>query len=305
MANGRTLPGVRMVSRLVFLFLPLLISAQGRIEEQRKYVPASELELPVKPFDVASLSFVPHETYRALDIYFHDTKGELVGAGLGLRLRKVVKGERPAEYVLQIKSEMTAPGAARMEEEERNLGIQAIEGVRLVDILDRIDRDKKISGLDQRLLSSWAERKELSSLAPFQELRRRGIRSRDLRPALMGESFRQRYHVVFDRSTTVSPLLLLADSEKDLAKVPPALKARPDWVWLMEASWDRSRFFLVEGTGPEFRIQELEVENKFRPREMGTKVMNQLELELMNRFQLRPGRESKFLRAYNHLKEEP
>lgn len=294
-----------MVRLLVFFFLPLLISAQGRIEEQRKYVPATPLELPAVPFDVASLSFVPHETYRALDIYFDDTRGALVGAGLGLRLRKVVKGERPAEYVLQIKSEMSAPGAARMEEEERNLGIQAIEGVRLLDIIDRIDREKKISGLDQRLLISWAERKELSSLAPFQELRRRGIRAKNLRPALMGESFRQRYHVVFDRAKTVSPLLLLADSEKDVAKVPAAVRARPDWVWLMEASWDRSRFVRVGGSGPEFRIQELEVENKFRPREMGTKIMNQLELELVNRFQLRPGRESKFLRAYNHLKEEP
>ncbi|MFP5457472.1 MAG: hypothetical protein ACLGG7_01965 [Bacteriovoracia bacterium] len=294
-----------MVTRLVLLFLPLLISAQGRIEEQRKYVPTNEIELPVRPFDVAGLSFVPHETYRALDIYFHDTRGSLVGSGLGLRLRKVVKGERPAEYVLQIKSEMSAPGAARMEEEERNLGIQSIEGVRLVDILDRIDRDKKISALDERLLVSWAERKEFSSLAPFQELRRRGIRSKNLRPAVMGESLRQRYHVVFDRSKTVSPLLLLADSEKDLAKVPTAVKARTDWVWLMEASWDRSRFFRVDGTGPEFRIQELEVENKFRPREVGTKVMNQLELELMQRFDLKPGRESKFLRAYNHLREEP
>src|SRR5690606_29644437 len=123
-----------------------------------------------------------------------------------------------------------------------------------------------------------------SSLAPFQELRRRKILAKELFPVVFGISIRQRYHILVDRKEKISELILLEDSEKNPLMVPAIFSARPHWIWLMEASWDESRFFNRKGLGQPLIIQELEIENKYRPREMGTKLMNQLEAHLIPKF---------------------
>jgi hypothetical protein len=238
------------------------------------------------------------------NIYFSDKDAQLIQRGLGVRLRKVWKGQHPPQYVLQIKTEMEMPGDPRVEEEDRDLVQQKIEGVSLISIIDRIAERKKISEIDRRLLSAWMERKAQSSMAPFQELRKRSVASKVLTPVVIGFSHRQRYHVLVDRKGEVSDLILLQDTEKNPLLIPPVFASHPHWIWLMEASWDESKFYAYDGLGEPFLIQELEIENKYRPREMGTKLMSRLEASLVPKFNFVLGRDSKFIRAYRHYKEQ-
>jgi hypothetical protein len=253
---------------------------------------------------VGDFRFYPHDLFYAFDIYFADKTERLSQAGLGVRLRKVQKGNLSPQYVLQLKTEMELPGAPRIEEEDRDLEQQKIEGVSLISIIDRIAESKKISELDQRLLNAWMERKALSSLAPFQELRRRSISAKELHPVVFGVSHRQRYHILVDRKEKVSQLILLENSNKNPLLIPAIFNSHPEWIWLMEASWDEANFYPLSGLGQPLTIQELEIENKYRPREMGTKLMNQLEASLIPQFNFVLGRESKFIRAYQHFKEQ-
>lgn len=293
-----------MVRIILFLGLCLIVSATNRIEEQRKYSPTTKIVFPKDRFSLGDFRLHPHDVYYATDIYFADKGERLIQAGLGLRLRKVQKGQQAAQYVLQLKTEMESPGSPRVEEEDRDLAQQKIEGVSIISIIDRISDSKKISDLDARLLNAWMERKSASSLAPFQELRRRKIPTKDLMPVLFGLSNRQRYHVLVDRKEKISELIMLQDSEKNPLLVPTVFSSNSQWIWLMEASWDDSQFYHHTGLGSSLSIQELEVENKYRPREMGTKLMNRLEAQLIPRFQFSLGRESKFIRAYKFFKEQ-
>lgn len=293
-----------MVRLIILICLILLVSATNRIEEQRKYSPTSTVKIPKETFLVSDFRFYPHDLYYAVDIYFADKNERLIQAGLGLRLRKVQKGQLNPQYVLQLKTEMDMPGSPRIEEEDRDLEQQKIEGVSIITIIDRIAESKKISDLDIRLLNSWMERKADSSLAPFQELRRRKISAKELMPVVFGLSHRQRYHILVDRREKVSDLILLQDSEKNPLLIPAIFNTHPHWIWLMEASWDESQFYRHTGVGQPLMIQELEIENKYRPREMGTKLMNKLEVNLIPRFNFILGQESKFIRAYKHFKEQ-
>lgn len=293
-----------MVKLIILLGLSLVISAKNRIEEQRKYSPTLSTEFPKERFLVGDFRFHPHDLYYAIDIYFADKNERLSQAGLGLRLRKVQKGKLEPQYVLQLKTEMELPGSPRIEEEDRDLVQQKIEGLSIISIIDRISESKKITELDTRLLNAWMERKTGSSLAPFQELRRRKISAKELYPVVFGLSNRQRYHVLVDRKEKISELIMLKDSEKNPLLVPAVFSSNSQWIWLMEASWDESRFYHQSGLGQPLIIQELEIENKYRPREMGTKLMNQLEAHLIPKFNFSLGRESKFIRAHKHFKEQ-
>jgi hypothetical protein len=290
-----------MVRILLFLLSLTVLAATNRVEEQRKYVVPADLPLPQESFLLGDFRFWPHDVYLAEDLYFDSPDGVLTQAGLGLRIRRVRKGTQPPAYVIQLKSEMEAPGAARIEEEERNLKEQGIAGVRIVDIIERYVAQRGVSAADSALLSQWLARKESSSLAPFQELRRRQIQTKDLAPVVLGYSHRQRYHILIDRNERVSPLLLLKDSEKNELMVPPAFRKNPSWVWLMEGSWDEARFIQASGGSEEFLIKELEIENKYRPREMGTLLLNKLESLLVSERGMAVGQESKFFRARKYF----
>ena len=292
-----------MVKLLILLpFCFLLLSATTRIEEQRKYVVPDDRPLPVEPFLVGDFRFYPHDVYLTEDLYFDSDDAVLLNSGLCLRIRRVRKGNASQQYVLQIKSEMEVPGAARLEEEDRDLLNQKIEGVRIVDMIEEIVAKRGASEKHIKLLTLWMGRKRLSSMAPFQELRRRQIDPTSLKPVVLGYSHRQRYHIIVDREERVSPLLLLKDSDKNAMLVPDRVKAHPSWIWLMEASWDQARFIKATGGAQEFVIQELEVENKYRPREMGTILINKLEKLLTTDMHMTPGRESKFFRARSFFK---
>lgn len=280
------------------------MAATNRVEEQRKYVVPVELPLPQETFLLGDFRFWPHDVYLAEDLYFDSPEGVLTQTGLGLRIRRVRKGTQPPAYVIQLKSEMQAPGAARIEEEERNLKEQSIAGVRIVDIIERYVAQRGVSAADSALLSQWLARKESSSLAPFQELRRRKLKTKGLAPVVLGYSQRQRYHILIDRNERVSPLLLLKDSEKNELMIPAAFRKHPTWVWLMEGSWDEARFIPAGGGHEEFLIKELEIENKYRPREMGTLLLNKLEALLVKERGLTAGKESKFFRARQYFLKE-
>lgn len=291
--------------KLAFLLLALLqIAATARVEEQRKYVVPPQQVLPTETFSVGDFRFWPHDVYLTEDIYFDSADGVLVNAGLGLRIRRVRKGTVAPQYVVQLKSEMEAPGAARIEEEDRDLAEQMIGKVRLLDLIERCVAQRRVSPEDALLLSQWMQRKESSSLAPFQELRRRGIQTKQLVPVVVGYSHRQRYHVVLDRDERISPLLLLKDSEKNELRVPAIFRQKPSWVWLMEASWDEARFIRATGGADSFEIKELEIENKYRPREMGTVLLDKLEALLIKDRGMVPGQESKFFRARQHFRKD-
>jgi len=289
----------------IFLLLTLFqIAATNRVEEQRKYVVPVDAPLPLKTFLLGDFRFWPHDVYLAEDLYFDSPEGTLVTAGLGLRIRRVRKGAQSPAYVIQLKSEMEAPGAARIEEEDRSLTEQSIAGVRIVDIVERYVAQRAVSAADSALLSQWLLRKESSSLAPFQELRRRRIKTTGLAPVVLGYSHRQRYHILIDRNERVSPLLLLKDSEKNELLVPRVFRENPPWVWLMEASWDEARFIPASGGEGVFEIKELEIENKYRPREMGTVLMDKLEALLLKDRGMVAGRESKFYRARQYFMKD-
>lgn len=293
-----------MVKFLFLSCLLTLIAATNRVEEQRKYVVPTEHLLPQKSFFLGDFRFWPHDVYLAEDLYFDSPDGTLIKAGLGLRIRRVRKGELPPAYVIQLKSEMEAPGAARIEEEERNLKEQMIGNVPLTDIIERYVAQRGVSAVDSALLSQWLVRKESSSLAPFQELRRRGIQTKGLVPVVLGFSHRQRYHILLDRNERVTPLLFLKDSEKNELMVPKIFRQNPGWVWLMEGSWDEARFISANGGTDEFLIKELEIENKYRPREMGTLLLNKLEDLLIKERGMTVGKESKFYRARQYFLKE-
>lgn len=281
-----------------------LISAANRVEEQRKYVVPADHPLPEKTFLLGDFRFWPHDVYLAEDLYFDSPDGVLVRSGLGLRIRRVRKGQHPPQYVIQLKSEMEIPGAARIEEEERNLHEQFIQGIALTDVIERYVAQRGVSARDSALLSAWLARKETSSLAPFQELRRRKISTQGIVPVVLGYSQRQRYHILLDRNERISPLLLLKDSEKNELMVPKIFREKTSWVWLMEGSWDEARFIEASGGTKEFVIKELEVENKYRPREMGTLLLNKLEALLVNERGMQVGKESKFFRARQYFLKE-
>ncbi|MBY0516504.1 MAG: hypothetical protein K2P81_06325 [Bacteriovoracaceae bacterium] len=291
-----------MVKILCLLMMGLLISA-NRIEEQRKYVIGDNLKLSDKQFSFGEFIFYPHDTYLAEDVYFDSSDSILVKSGLGLRIRRVRKGSLPPQYSIQLKSEMDAPGTARVEEEDKDLTIQFIDGVSIISIVEEMILKRQISKDQEEKLSKWIERKATSSLAPFQELRRRNVSCVGLRPVVVGYSKRQRFHVIYDKSIEVSSLLLLKESQKSLLLTPAIIRDHKDWVWLMEASWDESVFIDPHGDKREFLIKELEVENKYRPRERGTKLLDKLEQIMINDYKMKPGKESKFLRARLYFRE--
>jgi len=288
-------------SLLVLFLLPAALASAPRIEEQRKYALAPQSRWPQDNFRLDDYRFHRHDTYQAYDIYFSDPANELVGQGLGLRLRKVLKGQRPPEYVLQLKSEMDGAGGVRLEEESREIDDQRIEGRRLTGIIDAIAAARRALPEEERLLAAWMRRKMSSSLAPFQELRRRKLGGLELRPVVVGVSQRQRYHVYADRAAKVGPLMTLADSEKNPLLTPPIFRTNTDWVWLFEASYDNSLFYSLVAARAPYRIEEVELENKYRPRERGTQLLDRLEVLLVRELALRSETESKFLRAYKQL----
>ena len=76
-------------------------------------------------------------------------------------------------------------------------------------------------------------------------------------------------------------------------------------MWIMEASLDASVFKLAKkGSEGSFLISELELENKYRPREVGTRLLDEVEKLLAQAYPVKPGLASKFLQAVKHFDGE-
>src|SRR6185503_15964894 len=97
-------------------------------------------------------------------------------------------------------------------------------------------------------------------------------------PRAIGRQDRVRFHVFIDRRTAHGEHALLQSSDRTKDDVPESFRKDRARVWIMEASLDASVFKLAKkGSEGSFLISELELENKYRPREVGTRLLDEVE----------------------------
>lgn len=290
-----------MVIQLLLFFCISQAKEDFRIEEQRKYNFPKANGLTQKTQDIGPFTFFVHSIYATKDIYFDSADKLIQKNGLSLRFRQVTKPPAKPAYIFQVKSEMEKPGELRMEEEV-NLERHSQNGQPISFWMDQIIAQLPSKDEGARALVQWLTSKKKSYLPPFQALRRRQIFDfASLQPVFLGSSERQRFHVLVDRLKRPTPLIQVAHSEKKDQFIPAVFVQHPEWEWLMEASSDKSLFKPYLQPDAVFEINELEIENKYRPREVGTALMNELEKHLNLQLQAVPGLKSKFLQAAEHF----
>lgn len=273
----------------------LLFSASG-VEEQRKYNFSNDFQIPKNEFEIDSFKFTPHSLYKTDDIYFDTAEQSLRTQGYSFRLRRVEKKAGEFEYSVQLKSEMTSLNEIRQELEHKDLLTQKVDGQLLTPLIDQfIEKENRRTAIAP-LLSAWMLRKSTSSLAPFQKLRGLKISLTTIRPLVLGHSDRQRYYVS-TKSTTVK------NSKKNEFYIPEYFKNGKKGIWLMDASFDQSNFFDLVSQ-KKFALSELEIENKYRPRKVGTQQFNTLEALLIQKWQVKTGMASKYLQAVQHFEKD-
>lgn len=292
-------------SFLAMLFAVQLSIASTGVEEQRKYlVDPAQLSGDslnrIQPF-----VFHPHSQYITYDIYFDTPAWDIRNSSHSFRLRRVEKKKGKWEYSVQIKSEMTEASQIRMELEYKDLVSQKISGELLTDLINQFVADEAARANISAKLTKWMERKKESSLAPFQKLRDLNIDASKLRAAVWGRSIRQRYHVYTEKHSSLAKTYFIKQSEKNIFLVPDFFKAQKQLIWLMEASYDRAIFrdALTEKTD-EWTIHELEIENKYRPRKLGTLLLDDLEKKMQQVWQAKISTRSKYLSSSSHFHKD-
>jgi hypothetical protein len=196
-------------------------------------------------------------------------------------------------------------GQARVELEYKDLATQKIDNELLTDLINLYINDESTRPTVATKFTKWMSRKKESSLAPFQKLADLDIDSRQMRPVVWGHSVRQRFHVYVDKSSSVAKSFFIKHSEKNIFLVPEFFKKQPNLIWLMEASYDKAVFRdSLTSNSSEWLINELEIENKFRPRKLGTVLMNELENKIALVWKSKPSKESKYLSSSNYFHKE-
>lgn len=291
-----------MVKILVLLLFSLKAFSSTGIEEQRKYNFQPRFEMDSKDFNFGGFIFHPHSNYVTYDIYFDTAAGDVKNNFHSFRLRRVEKKKGTYEYSIQLKSEMQRPGETRTELEYKNMKFQAVNGVPLTNIIDNFIENPDLRKESSRMLNSWISNKMRSSLAPFQKLRSLNVQLNQLNPIAYGTSLRQRYYVIADQHGPIANEIRLKKSRKNSYRVPSYFKENLSLIWLMEASFDKSTFFNLSDQGPrEIKLVELELENKYRPRKVGTKLLSRIEEELKEKWGAKTGLASKYLQAMSYF----
>lgn len=292
--------------KLLFLFL-LNHAFSGSIEEQRKYsfapnTPETQIETLLAS-TVDGYSFYRHSRFQTHDIYLDTPDLTLKKAGYSFRLRRVEKNQNPYEYAIQFKREMTTFGSSRIEVEYKDFSKQFVQGEPVREVIDHLieSPQDKTNALK---ISKWIELKKSSSLPPFQTLRDLKFSQHSFAPKVLGYSVRARAHIYVDKKRTVDFKSTLKPSQKAQKFLDSYFKENPEKIWLMEASWDISNFQKVPADGATFRINELEIENKFRPRAKGTLMLDDLESKLIQKYKIKPQSNSKYSQAAEALLHE-
>jgi hypothetical protein len=283
---------------------PFLLASSG-VEEQRKYViDPSKLEGD-KLNLISPFVFHPHSQYITYDIYFDTPNWDIRRSSHSFRLRRVEKKKGKWEYSVQIKSEMSDAGQIRMELEYKDFSKQKVDNIPLTDLIDQFITDELARSDISKKLSQWMLRKKDSSLPPFQKLRDLSIDSAQMRSIVWGHSVRQRYHIYIDKNSVLAKSYFIKNSEKNIFLVPPFFKTNPQSIWLMEASYDRAVFKdALTGQKDEWVIHELEIENKYRPRKLGTGLLNDLEKKMVGVWAVKVSTRSKYLSSSIHFHKD-
>ncbi len=281
-----------------------LLASSG-VEEQRKYIidPAKldgdKLNL-IKPF-----VFYPHSQYITFDIYFDTPNWDIRNSSHSFRLRRVEKKKGKWEYSVQVKSEMVEANQIRMELEYKDFSKQKVDNAPVTELIDQFIADESARPAISKKLTQWMLRKKDSSLPPFQKLRDLSIDSSQMRPIVWGHSVRQRYHIYTDKNSAIAKTYFIKNSEKNVFLVPPYFKTNPQNIWLMEASYDRAVFRdALTDQKDEWVIHELEIENKYRPRKLGTILLNDLEKKMGEVWDAKVSTRSKYLSSSSHFHKD-
>ncbi|OYZ13014.1 MAG: hypothetical protein B7Y39_18285 [Bdellovibrio sp. 28-41-41] len=279
--------------------------ARSGVEEQRKYIvdPAKldgdKLSL-INPF-----VFYPHSQYITFDIYFDTPNWDIRNSSHSFRLRRVEKKKGKWEYAIQIKSEMVEASQIRTELEYKDFSKQKVDKSPVIELINQFIADESARPAISKKLTQWMLRKKDSSLPPFQKLRDLSIDSSQMRPIVWGHSVRQRYHIYTDKNSALAKTYFIKNSEKNIFLVPPFFKTNPQNIWLMEASFDRAVFRdALTDQKDEWVIHELEIENKYRPRKLGTILLNDLEKKMGEVWNAKVSTRSKYLSSSSHFHKD-
>lgn len=290
---------------LGFFLLAQVSFASSGVEEQRKYS-IDPAQLSTKNLSlIQPFVFHPHSQYITYDIYFDTPAWDIRKSSHSFRLRRVEKKKGKWEYSIQIKSEMIEAGQIRIELEYKDLVKQKIDGELITELINQYIADENSRPGISAKFTKWMERKKESSLAPFQKLRDLNINAGTLRAVVWGQSVRQRYHVYTEKNSSLAKTYFIKQSEKNIFLVPDFFKTQKQFIWLMEASYDQAIFrdALTEKKD-EWSIHELEIENKYRPRKLGTILLNDLELKMKEVWQAKISTESKYLSSSSHFHKD-
>lgn len=288
----------------LFLVAQISLASTG-VEEQRKYLVDPTMLSGAKLNLIEPFVFHPHSQYITYDIYFDTPTWQIRNSSHSFRLRRVEKKKGKWDYAVQIKSEMIEAGQIRIELEYKDLSKQKIEGELLTDLINRFIADEAARPALSQKFTKWMERKKESSLAPFQKLRDLDIDASKLRAVVWGHSVRQRYHVYTEKGSLLAKTYFIKQSEKNVFLVPDFFKTKKQFIWLMEASYDRSIFRdALNGKTDEWVINELEIENKYRPRKLGTILLNDLEKKMQQIWQAKTSTRSKYLSSSAHFHKD-
>lgn len=309
--------GIKQLFALVAVGLVTFVAAAQGTEEQRKYGvpdPAAFSAFIAASGTLGHFSTFHHSEYTYMDIYLDTPDERLFQHGLSLRFRKRFLNDTLVTYGLQLKSEMAADTAVRMEVEEPELDFYQVktpDGWRpLTQILDvyfdalaqgPVDFQSPEIVEASAILQEWIRFKSGGVVTPFQRLLHlqlagldlKGVQS--LRPVICGVEKRLRSHIYSDPAKAKAGHELVPANVLPESLRPEFFVEHPDYNWLLESSLDSAVFYpLFESTTPFVVIFEYETENKYGVPATGTQLLSQLEVELKNRFGLRSQSSSKY-----------
>jgi hypothetical protein len=265
---------------LVWFFGMSLLS--GQTESQRKFVFSnydSIAQLIETNGELGAFGFHQHATYFYFDIYF-DTPDKLLQkqqVSMRMRIQYRPGSKDSLNYTFQLKTEMTHPGAPRLEMEESDLDIYRLifqgKEIRLHQLLEAFKEESQKSAVELNFsahltaFTAWFKQKSGAPIAPFQGLRflfpkiftEQVIAA--LEPVCFGEIRRTRAHVYLKNPD--DRLEGVKNKERSLNDLPSFFIANRQLIWLMELSLDRAIFYSIQNPEKSCSISELELESKF------------------------------------------
>lgn len=254
--------------------------ASGQTESERKFVFSDYTPITALVEGnggLGAFGFHQHASYIYFDLYFDTPEKHLQKHKLSMRMRIQFRpgAKDSLNYTFQLKTEMTHPGAPRLEMEESDLDIYRIgfggKDCRLHELLEafKTEGQKSNPNFDPHIaaFSLWFKQKAGAPIAPFQGLRYLfpKVFTSDviasLRPLCYGETRRTRAHVYLKNAE--HKLEGVRNKERTLNNIPAFFLKHRHLIWLMELSLDHAEFHSIEPNSKICKFSELEVESKF------------------------------------------